>query len=239
MPAAVVILAAGSGTRVGAEVNKVLLPLGDAPLLVASLRTAWRLPDVRRVLLVVRPEDRAAVTEAVTPHLGEHEVGVVDGGATRHGSEWNALRVLAADIEAGEVDVVAIHDAARPLAGPDLFVATLGAAREHGGALPAVPVTAVVRRDGGPAPTGLVAVQTPQAFRAAELLTAYRRADVDGFDGTDTASCFERYAEGRVAAVPSSAANLKVTFPEDVALAAGLASREGLAQPSSGGAEAL
>jgi 2-C-methyl-D-erythritol 4-phosphate cytidylyltransferase len=244
MPAAVVILAAGSGTRVGAEVNKVLLPLGDAPLLVASLRTAWRLPDVRRVLLAVRPEDRAAVAEAATPHLGEHEVGVVDGGATRHGSEWNALRILAADIEAGEVDVVAIHDAARPLAGPDLFAATIEAAREHGGALPAVPVTGVVRRDGGVAPTGLVAVQTPQAFRARDLLAAYRRADADGFDGTDTASCFERYADGRVVAVPSSAANLKVTFPEDVAFAAALAARATAAQPSadgasSGGADAV
>jgi 2-C-methyl-D-erythritol 4-phosphate cytidylyltransferase len=216
MPAAVVILAAGSGTRVGAEVNKVLLPLGDAPLLVASLRTAWRLPDVRRVLLVVRPEDRAAVTEAVTPHLGEHEVGVVDGGATRHGSEWNALRVLAADIEAGAVDVVAIHDAARPLAGPGLFVATLGAAREHGGALPAVPVTAVVRRDGGPAPTGLVAVQTPQAFRAAAL----RAAHAGGADGPDDAALVEA-AGGSVVVVPGEATNVKVTAPEDVAIVEG------------------
>ena len=79
MPAAVVILAAGSGSRVGAEVNKVLLPLGDAPVLVWSLRAALALPDVRRVVLVVRPDEREAVAAAVAPHLGEREVGLVDG----------------------------------------------------------------------------------------------------------------------------------------------------------------
>ncbi|MFC6286038.1 2-C-methyl-D-erythritol 4-phosphate cytidylyltransferase [Nocardioides sp. GCM10027113] len=223
MPAAVVVLAAGSGSRVGAEVNKVLLPLGDAPVLVASLRAAWQLPDLHRLLLVVRPGERDAVAGAVSPHLGDREVGVVEGGATRHASEWQALRALAPEIEAGEIDVVAVHDAARPLAGPELFAATVAAAREHGGALPVVRLSGLVTAEGAAVPAGLVGVQTPQAFRAAELLAAYRRADADGFDGTDTASCFERYGEGRVVAVGSGPANIKITFPEDVALAATLA----------------
>ena len=136
--AAVVILAAGAGTRVGAERNKVLLPLGDVPVLVWSVRDALALPDVRRVVLVVRPGEREAVADAVAPHLGEREVLVVDGGATRHDSEARALRALAPDIEAGEVDVVAVHDGARPLAGTRLFAATIAAAREHGGAIPVV-----------------------------------------------------------------------------------------------------
>ncbi len=62
-------------------------------------------------------------------------------------------------------------------------------------------------------------MQTPQAFRAPELLVAYRRAAEDGFEGTDTAACLERYADLSIAAVPSSPLNLKITFPEDVALA--------------------
>jgi 2-C-methyl-D-erythritol 4-phosphate cytidylyltransferase len=70
----------------------------------------------------------------------------------------------------------------------------------------------------------LVGVQTPQAFRAVPLLAAYRSADADGFEGTDTASCLERYSPAlRIAAVPSSSLNLKVTFPEDLALATALA----------------
>ena len=86
MPAAVVILAAGSGSRVGAEVTKVLLPLGDAPVLAWSVRAALAVPDVRRVVLVVRPGEEEAVAAAVTPHLGDREVHVVPGGASRHAS---------------------------------------------------------------------------------------------------------------------------------------------------------
>lgn len=223
MPAAVVVLAAGAGTRVGAEVNKVLLPLGDAPVLAWSVRDALALDDVVRVVLVVRRGEEQAVADAVAPHLGGREVGVVIGGATRHASEWQALRALAPAIEAGEVDVVAIHDGARPLAGTALLETTIRAAREHGGALPAVPLPGLARAAGGPLPAGLVGVQTPQAFRAAALLAAYRHAEADGFEGTDTASCLERYAgpeaDLRIAAVPSTARNLKITFPEDVALA--------------------
>jgi 2-C-methyl-D-erythritol 4-phosphate cytidylyltransferase len=219
MPAAVVILAAGSGTRVGAEVNKVLLPLRDAPVLVWSLRDALALPDVRRLVLVVRPEDRSAVEAAVAPHLGDREVLVVDGGTTRHASEWAALQVLAGDIEAGEVAVVVVHDGARPLAGVALWQAVVDAAREVGGAIPVVPVTQLLHADLSPVEESVGAVQTPQAFRAVELLTAYRTAAEDGFEGTDTAASVSAYADVPVAAVTSTALNLKVTFPEDVALA--------------------
>ena len=220
MPAAVVVLAAGQGSRVGADVNKVLLPLGDRPVLAWSLEAALALDDVARLVLVVRPDERDAVASAVAPHLGEREVHVVEGGTSRHGSEWNALRHLAPAVESGEVDVVAIHDGARPLASTPLFAATIAAAREHGGALPVVRLTHLVHAADGARETGdLVGVQTPQAFLAGELLAAYRAADADGFEGTDTASCLERYADLRVVAVPGSARNLKITFPEDVALA--------------------
>lgn len=219
MPAAVVVLAAGAGSRVGGPVNKVLQQLGDAPVLVWSLRAAFALTDVRRVVLVVRPDERELVAEAVAPHLGDREVILVDGGSSRHASEWQALQVLAPQIEAGEIDVVAIHDGARPLAATGLFEQTVAAAREHGGALPVVPLSHLVHDDGSRAGEDLVGVQTPQAFRAEELLTAYRAADADGFEGTDTASCLERYADVRIAAVGSSPLNLKITFPEDVDLA--------------------
>lgn len=225
MPAAVVILAAGSGTRVGAGVNKVLLPLAGVPVVAWSVRDALDLDDVRRVLLVVRPDERESVGEAVAEYLGERELLLVDGGPTRHASEWNALRALAPDIESGAVDVVAIHDGARPLAGTALFEATIRAAAASGGALPVVPLPGLLPRDPALAPDlapHLVGVQTPQAFRAAELLAAYRAADAEGFEGTDTAACLEHHAHLRVAAVPSTPANLKITFPEDIALAARL-----------------
>jgi 2-C-methyl-D-erythritol 4-phosphate cytidylyltransferase len=219
---AVVILAAGSGSRVGADVNKVLLPLRDVPVLVWSVRAALALHDVRRLVLVVRPEDRAAVEEAVAPHLGDREVLLVEGGATRHASEWAALRVLAADIDSGAVDVVAIHDGARPLARVGLWEAVIAAARATGGAIPVVAATHLVHADLSPVTEDVGGVQTPQAFRAHEVLAAYRSAAGDGFEATDTAGCVAAYRDVAVAAVEGSPLNLKVTFPEDVALAAEL-----------------
>jgi 2-C-methyl-D-erythritol 4-phosphate cytidylyltransferase len=219
MPAAVVIVAAGSGTRVGAGVNKVLLPLGDRPVLAWSVRDALAVDDVRRIVIVIRPADRTAVAEALAPHLGAAEVVLVDGGATRHASEWAALQLLAPAIEAGELDLVAIHDGARPLSGVALFEATLAAARKHGGAIPVVPVRDLLTTELTPVVGEVGGVQTPQAFRADLLLAAHRAAAESGFEGTDTAAVLAEHADIDVAAVPSSARNLKITFPEDVALA--------------------
>ncbi|MCW2768252.1 MAG: 4-diphosphocytidyl-2C-methyl-D-erythritol synthase [Nocardioides sp.] len=223
MPAAVVILAAGAGTRVGAAGNKVLLPLGDLTVLGWSVRDALALADVRRVVLVVRPCEEDAVAAAVGVQLGDREVVLVPGGPTRHASEWSALRALAPEIATGEVDVVAIHDGARPLAGVALFAETIRIAREHGGAIPVVPLPGLLRADGRATKGTLAGVQTPQAFRAPDLLAAYTSADDEGFEGTDTAACLERYGELRIVGVPSSRLNLKITFPGDVRIAAELA----------------
>jgi 2-C-methyl-D-erythritol 4-phosphate cytidylyltransferase len=220
--AAVVILAAGSGSRVGAETNKVLLPLGDTTVLGHSVRAVLALGDVTRLVLGVRPGEEDAVREAVAPILGEHEAVLVPGGATRHVSEWLALQALAAEVMEGEVDVIAVHDGARPLAGAALFEATFAAAREHGGAVPTVGLPGLVGRDLRRVPAGLVGVQTPQTFRAVPLLDAHRRAAADGFEGTDTAACVAAYSDLHVVAVASGPANLKVTFPEDVAVAESL-----------------
>jgi 2-C-methyl-D-erythritol 4-phosphate cytidylyltransferase len=101
----------------------------------------------------------------------------------------------------------------------------LAAAATHGGAIPVVPVTDLLGPGGTPAPPGLASVQTPQAFAAAGLLAAYRAADREGFEGTDTAACLAAYGETDVAAVPASPLNLKITFPEDVELATRLVGR--------------
>lgn len=221
--AAVVILAAGSGRRVGAGTNKVLLPLDGIPVLAHSVRTVLGVDGVHRIVVVVRPEDREEVASALIPHLGPHDVWLVDGGAERHDSEDRALAALRADIEAGEIDVVAIHDAARPLASTGLFAAVLRAAGS-GGAVPVLDVPRLSRSDGTAAEAGLVAVQTPQAFAARALLEAYDAARADGFAGTDTAASLERYAGVGITAVAGERSNLKVTFPEDLALADALIS---------------
>ncbi len=206
----------------GAGVNKVLLEIAGVPLLARTLLDALSVPDAARVVVVVRPGEEAEVSEALAPHLGDREVWIVRGGATRHASEWAAVRALADAITTGDVDVVAIHDGARPLAGRALWEATIDAARERGGAIPVVPVEGLLHTDLGIPAASLGAVQTPQAFRAPDMLAAYTAADAEGFEGTDTAASLTRHAALEIVAVPSTARNLKVTFPEDVALAEAL-----------------
>ena len=235
MRAAVVVLAAGSGTRVGAEVNKVLLPLAGVPVVARSVSTACLVPGVTHVVLVVRDGEQDAVRQAVEEHLSDAGplVTMVTGGATRHRSEWAALSHLARAIEAGEIDVVAMHDAARPLAGVALYERCSrprpgSAARSRSpscptwsassaGDLPDDPSTGSGRR--------LVGVQTPQAFGAAALLAAHRRAEADGFEATDTAGVLAVYTDIAVAAVDSDEGNLKLTVAEDFRVAGALIAR--------------
>ena len=85
----------------------------------------------------------------MTAELPGATVELVEGGDSRHASEFNVLRYLADDIESGAVDVVLIHDAARPLAGCDMFVTALSVAREFGGAIPALTIPDVVQQGPG------------------------------------------------------------------------------------------
>jgi 2-C-methyl-D-erythritol 4-phosphate cytidylyltransferase len=147
---------------------------------------------------------------------GEGADIVVTGGSTRSASVRCGLA------EIGDVDVVIVHDAARPLASPELFRAVLdevlaGAA----GAIPAVPVSDTIKLVDGPLPSRvtetlarerLVAVQTPQAFRAEVLV----RAHAGDPEATDDAALLEAMGE-RVVAVLGEPANVKITTPEDLA----------------------
>ncbi len=225
MNAVGVVLAAGLGTRVGADGNKAYLPLAGRSMLAWSLDTLTRLPEVARTILVFRQGEFDVARDTVERELADAAVELVEGGQTRHGSETNVVRYLADDIEAGAVDVVAIHDAARPLAGPDMFREAITLARRFGGALPALGVGDLASAGDGdglaPVPdrAALVRVQTPQAFRARDLLHAYRSAARDRFEGTDTSSCIERYTDVEVRTFAGHAANLKVTYARDIAVA--------------------
>jgi 2-C-methyl-D-erythritol 4-phosphate cytidylyltransferase len=220
--AAFVVLAGGSGTRVGSEQNKVYLPLAGRPVISWSLSWAAQVPEVGRVVLVIRPQDEQPAAEAVEAAGLTGVVEVVAGGVTRHRSEQAALDHLSWPICAGSIDVVAIHDGARPLAGPELLQQVIQAAATHGGAVPTLPeesawpVDAAGQLSAPDADHGLHRVQTPQAFRAAPLLEAYAAALRDGTEGTDTSAALEGLPGIQVVAVPGRPENLKVTFADDL-----------------------
>jgi len=219
-----VVLAAGIGARVGADGNKAYLPLAGRSMVSWSLDALTRVPDVARAVMVFRRGERELAQHTVESELPDATVEFVEGGDSRHASEFNVLRYLAADIDAGSIDVVVVHDAARPMAGPDMFVTAIAMARDFGGAIPALPLTGVVRStpaglESASSAAGLVRVQTPQAFRALPLLQAYRAAERERFEGTDTSSCVEKYTDLDVRTFGGQARNLKVTYAHDIAVA--------------------
>jgi 2-C-methyl-D-erythritol 4-phosphate cytidylyltransferase len=203
---AAIVVAAGSGERFGAP--KQFLPLGAARVVdhaVAAAATAC--DDVILVLPAGHSWDGAAVAATVT------------GGATRAESVRAGLAAVPPD-----ADVIVVHDAARPLATAALFAAVIDAVRTGAdAAVPAVAVTDTVKRVDGdrvldtPPRDTLVAVQTPQAFRAATL----RAAHAAGGDATDDAALVEA-GGGTVVTVPGDPRNLKVTTTTDLAVAAAL-----------------
>jgi 2-C-methyl-D-erythritol 4-phosphate cytidylyltransferase len=224
---ALVLLAAGNGSRVGREINKVFLPLAGRRVLTWSLDSTDRLPHLVTTVVVLQDHDRVHVHDVLRRESINRPVELVEGGSTRHESELHALRALAPQIHAGTVDVVVIHDAARPLAGPSLFNEVVDAAALLGGALPVLPKQGIVFSDGTRVDGRLMTVQTPQAFHALPLLRAYEQAAREGFLGSDTASCVERFTDLRVHGVAGNANNIKITFPEDLFLAERLLERSG------------
>jgi 2-C-methyl-D-erythritol 4-phosphate cytidylyltransferase len=195
-----------------------------------SLELLSRVRGVERLVLVARAQDLELAAEVLERELPGVPVGVVSGGRSRHESEHRALAHLAGDIRAGLVTAVLIHDAARPLASLAMTEQVLAAALQRGAAVPGVPAENVVGVD----PSGrmttavsgrLVTIQTPQAFRARPLLEAHEAAALDGFAGTDTAACVERYTGTEVVVVPGDPRNLKITFRDDLLVAERLLAR--------------
>jgi len=218
MKIAVVVLAAGSGSRFGNPTNKVWLALNDRSIISLSLSNAVKSFPGCRIVLVINSADVTHANEVLRREVSDLEVELVHGGDSRHESEYNALMHLAPDIEDGSINVVLIHDGARPLATSKLFHDVATAALDHGGALPAINVDP--REMDIATDKQVVRVQTPQAFRAKELLSAYNQAHVDKFVGTDTAACMERYfPDIHCVVVAGEVQNVKITYPQDLVIA--------------------
>ena len=218
-----VIVAAGEGTRLGGGRPKAFAALGGRPLLAESIERLDRSGWIDAVV-VVAPVEWEEPTILLAEELVASKVStVVTGGATRAAS----VRLGLAEVP-GEALVVIVHDAARPFVDDGILGRLLTRLAEGvDGAVPGLAVHDTLRRVTGGvavetvARDGLVAVQTPQAFVADRLRSAYAAA---GDDATDCAAVVER-AGGRIAVVDGDPLLLKVTTPKDLALAERLVGR--------------
>ena len=214
-----ILVAAGSGVRLGAAVPKAFCEVAGRTLLEHAVDRFRTHPAVQEVV-VVAPAAHLAQARALSPTST-----VVAGGETRQASVSAGLATLG-----GEVELVLVHDVARPFVPAEVITAVLEAlAGGADGAIPVVPIHDTVRRVDAAGELGgivdrdaLVAVQTPQGFRRAALVHAH--AAGQALQVTDDAALIEA-AGGRVIAVPGSDAAFKITRPWDLALAEAVAAR--------------
>ena len=218
----VLLPAAGRGERAGEGAPKQFRCIAGVPMLLRAIRPFASHPRVREIVVALAEPHASAPPEWLAAVVG-HGLRVVAGGPTRAASVRSALRALDP-----ACSLVLVHDAARPFASAAEIDAVIAAAEQGTGAVAAVPVSDTLKRsdDGrhviASSPrVGLYRALTPQGFPRAMLAAAYETAG-DALDATDDAGLVEA-AGGRVVLVPGRTTNIKVTTPDDFALAEALA----------------
>lgn len=216
------IPAAGMGKRMQAGINKQYLQIGGMPIVARTVALFEETPCVDDIYVITPEQEIAYCRSEVVERYGFRKVrDIIPGGAERQHSVRNGLRAIDGTDEDA---VILIHDGVRPFINRHILEHTVAAARDHDGALVAVPAKDTVKtvhdsivRDTPPRETIWLA-QTPQAFRYGIIRAAHELADAEGFLGTDDSSLVERMGRA-VHIVLGDYRNIKITTPEDLVLA--------------------
>jgi 2-C-methyl-D-erythritol 4-phosphate cytidylyltransferase len=211
-----IIVAGGSGSRLGSGAPKQFLPVLGRPLLAHTVARVRASGAVSRIVLVLPQRGFDEASRLMTDYLGEGTM--VPGGGTRQESVREGLAAIDRAFEG----LVAVHDGARPAVPPSLVTAVVAAAGLDSGAIAALPVVETLKRvspdllvEGTVDRERYFRAQTPQCFGQRLLRRAVDRAHAEGFSGTDEAALVERLG-APIRIVPGSERNLKVTTVEDL-----------------------
>lgn len=216
--ASALIPAAGRGERFGSGRNKVFFEIAGKPILAHTLDVFERCGAIEEIVIVTGEDDIEAVGDIVDRFGFGKVSAVVPGGEQRQDSVRSGLKHITGD-------VVAIHDAARPLVTCEIVEASVAEAERSGACIAAVPVIDTIKSasqdrviESTVDRSNLYAVQTPQTFRTELIRRAYERAYADEVYATDDAALVERIGEA-VTIIPGSYDNIKLTTPADIAVA--------------------
>jgi 2-C-methyl-D-erythritol 4-phosphate cytidylyltransferase len=212
-----IIVAAGKGTRMGPDIDKLFLEVAGRPVIAHTWRRFAEAKDVDEIVVVVRDGMQTAFQELAAQYALVKPFRVVKGGTERQDSVWNGLQAISPTAE-----IVAIQDGARPCTSGAILTATIAAAREMGAAVAAQPVTDTIKEstDGRHVSRTLErarlwAVQTPQTFRVETIRRALAMVREKGLQVTDDTAACELIGQP-VRLVAGSTPNPKVTVPADL-----------------------
>lgn len=219
-----IILGAGNGTRMKSEKSKLLLEIGSKTVIERSVEAFLSVSDIDEIIVVARAQDIDIYSELLT----DERISFVIGGATRQQSVKNAVETV------DDAHLIIIHDGARPLIKCEDIEKTIRAAEEFSAAAVGVFVKDTIKIvdkqgfvESTPERSTLFAVQTPQIFDFDLYKSAMQKADEQGLDFTDDCQLVE-LCGGKVKMVEGSYSNIKITTPDDIALAENLLKNEGL-----------
>ena len=218
-----IIVAAGQGTRMGGERAKQFLELAGTPIIIHTLKAFEQCEVIQEIIVVLAAQESASFLSLAGKYSLQKLSKVVPGGITRCESVLHGLQA----VRAATAEVVAVHDGVRPFITPDEITRTVKAAAEHEAAVLVATVTDTIKevKDGWIVRT-LIRSQlrralTPQCFHYSLLRRAYEHADVMNPDLTDDSVLVEMLGKD-VAIVEGSARNIKITTPDDLAIAAAI-----------------
>lgn len=220
------ITAAGKGQRMQSVTPKQYLDLGGKPILAQTLTTFEKCPTINGIFVIVPPDQMDMVQkDIIEKYRFKKVLKVVRGGKTRQQSVYNGLKAIRS-----ECSIIVVHDGVRPLISSRLITESVQAARKNGAAVVGVPARDTIKR----AAVGkklktldrdeIWIAQTPQSFQFPLLMKAYQKAQQDNIQGTDDAFLVERLGHS-ITLITGDYSNIKITTPEDLALAETLFTR--------------
>lgn len=216
MKVTAIIVAGGSGTRMGMDKNKAFIPLlGDA-IIKHTVNAFCSVKEISKLIIVTRKVDIPECQEIFSDLKVDFEI--IEGGKTRQESVYQGL----SRVDGG---ISLIHDAARALIEKSDIEAVISGVRAHGAATVGVLAVDTLKRvdkDGFIVETidrdGVYRIQTPQGFMTDDIKKAHTMAIKDGFEATDDCGLYEKYI-GRVRVIEGKGSNIKITYPEDLTFA--------------------
>lgn len=216
----VIIVSAGRGSRMKADINKQFLKIGEKEVIAHTIDKFYNNKNIREIIIVVREDEKNFFQKNIIDKYGYKNIKIAFGGKERQDSVYNGLKELDKNCE-----IVLIHDGARPFITDKIIDKSIECARRYNSAIVGVPVKdtiKVVNEDNDvcdtPNRNRLWAIQTPQVFDYSLIMKAHKKAKEDEYYGTDDSMLME-YLGYNVKVVEGSYDNIKITTPEDLKIA--------------------
>ena len=216
----VVIVSAGKGSRMKADINKQFLKIGDKEVIAHTIDKFYNNKNIEEIVIVIREDEKEFFEENIINKYGYENIKIAFGGKERHDSVYNGLKQVNKKCE-----IVLIHDGARPFVTNEIIENSIECSKKHNSAIVGVPVKdtiKIVNENNNvvdtPNRSTLWSIQTPQVFDYSLIMKAHEKAKEDKYYGTDDSMLME-YLGYNVKVVEGSYNNIKITTPEDLKIA--------------------